>query len=117
MTDQHESERIRLAKWMQEGEGNRLVVTSSRLLMWLVDPNGNTIGGTTQPFPNPFVDANHDFAILKRMRKLGKKHGVWNYQNADSVKWMRAISDSCKFARDYQIGDYARAALKALERA
>lgn len=119
MTDHHESERIRLLEKM-----NRI-----RLAMFIgwtaaedhsdnpewrgmaFSPNGSG----PMSWPNPFEDANDDFAILERMRKLGKKHGVWNYQNADSVKWMRAISDFCKFARDYQIGDYARAALKVLE--
>ena len=52
--------------------------------------------------PDPFTDANDDYAVLEWMRRSDDKrftvgHGPYGYQ--------------CT----YQIGDYARAALKVLE--
>ncbi len=60
---------------------------------------------------NPFTDANDDYAVLEWMRSL---------DNNDTQFWQRY----CDALRDfpeiglkpaYQIGDYARAALKVLE--
>ena len=49
---------------------------------------------------DPFTDANDDYAVLEWMRKRNK------LQCLRSRYWNR----SC----DYRVGDYARAALKAL---
>ena len=62
--------------------------------------------------PDPFTDANADYSVLEWIRLQAKVKGVWNRNM--SGKWIRAISDVCRFARDYKIGDYARAALKVI---
>ena len=51
---------------------------------------------------NPFTDANDDYAVLEWMR------------GQDWPRWA-LISEGCEYCFDYQIGDYARAALKVLD--
>ena len=51
--------------------------------------------------PDPFTDANDDYAVLEWMRRQGRSG------------WKVYMEDLPMF--NYQIGDYARAALKVLE--
>ena len=51
---------------------------------------------------NPFTDANDDYAVLEWLRS--RPESEWDQ-----------IEDAASFGQlDYQIGDYARAALKVL---
>lgn len=54
------------------------------------------------PLPDPFTDANDDYAVLQWMRGKGVIGG-------------KASRELSRFMIDYQIGDYARAALKVLK--
>jgi len=58
--------------------------------------------------PDPFTDANDDYAVLEWMRK-GKDAGK------DIGKFEMWLAEGGIFKFDYQIGDYARAALKVLK--
>jgi len=58
------------------------------------------------PLPDPFTDANDDYAVLEFVR-LGRD--AWRLKAFDELSKL----DAC----DYRVGDYARAALKALESA
>ena len=59
-------------------------------------------GGLESIFWNPLVDANADYAVLEWMRNRPNfSHGVTAHYMGEYL--------------DYQIGDYARAALKVLE--
>ena len=51
--------------------------------------------------PDPFTDANDDYAVLEWMRNNGK--------------YWKAFCGEVKNWYDYKIGDYARAALKVIE--
>ena len=61
---------------------------------------------------DPFTDANDDYAVLEWMRgdkrPDRKYHPEWSYFNQELALIMDEFSD-------YTIGDYARAALKAIE--
>ena len=61
--------------------------------------------------PNPWSDANDDYAVLEWMRSLrglGIGDNRWG--------WWGKFSDTLTLrCRDYQIGDYANAALKVIE--
>ena len=60
--------------------------------------------------PDPFTDANDDYAVLEWMR--GKYAG-----NEDDTPWDSewfTFKDALGNAIDYEIGDYARAALKVI---
>ena len=51
------------------------------------------------PIFDPFIDANHDYAVLEWMRGQGTKyHFIFKFS-----------------AWEYQIGEYARAAIKVIE--
>ncbi len=70
--------------------------------------------------PDPFTDANDDYAVLEWVRKLvADKHGTLPSGKArwsSSDKWWpfyEAITTA--EASRHQVGDYARAALKVLE--
>lgn len=56
---------------------------------------------------DPFTDANDDYAVLEWMRGLGP--GAADYGLFQ--KWGRQLPALL----DYQIGDYARAALKVID--
>ena len=58
------------------------------------------------PLPNPFTDANDDYAVLEWMRSFVMRH-----QTSTKDFECRLQGWSWK----YQIGDYARAACKVLE--
>ena len=60
--------------------------------------------------PDPFTDANDDYAVLEWMRDKPR----YLHNEADEIEW---CTFSCELPNDswsYQIGDYARAALKVL---
>ena len=54
--------------------------------------------------PDPFTDANDDYAVLEWMRELP----------GDRMPWGFASTTEKYLAWNYKIGDYARAALKVL---
>ena len=66
--------------------------------------------------PDPFTDANDDYAVLEWMRE---KCGVYlpdvgyTREQAQEFKAFGEQLDDCEL---YEIGDYARAALKVVER-
>lgn len=60
--------------------------------------------------PDPFTDANDDYAVLEHFRNK-QKAGGGNYK-ADLANWIEWA-----YSVDYQIGDYAKAALKVIENA
>jgi hypothetical protein len=67
---------------------------------------------------DPFIDANDDYAVLEWARETweGKQgqHGRWN-QFVLYCPERYYVTGSFEPARvDYQIGDYARAALKVI---
>ena len=51
--------------------------------------------------PDPFTDANDDYAVLEHFRATGQKDEI---HRAMTLSW----------AVDYKIGDYAKAALKVM---
>ena len=55
--------------------------------------------------PDPYTDANDDYAVLEWMRKENNKPWQFELSQLDGRK---------RYKWDYQIGDYARAALKVL---
>ena len=70
------------------------------------------------PF-NPFTDANDDYDVLEWMRE---KCGVYldddQYEAEDVAHWDKFVSflpNKTDNGAMYEIGDYARAALKVLE--
>ena len=73
---------------------------------------------TCKPFglPDPFTDANDDYAVLEWMRGQGwiKEH-IGGGDNAMLID--HRLIGSTMFGQQwgYQIGDYARAALKVLD--
>ncbi len=93
------NDRIKLAKameWEHVGEPDE---------PWGLPPGG---ANHSEQMPDPFTDANDDYAVLEWMRNTWSK----DKQN----DWLLA---NLKLGKDdflrYQIGDYARAALKVLE--
>jgi len=90
MTDQ---DRIRLAEamgWVRIDEGG----------LW---ENSKGFGRELeQNLPDPFTDANDDYAVLEWMRNQKNNAGYWGLLEGVG-RWQ------------YQIGDYARAALKVLD--
>lgn len=58
---------------------------------------------------DPFTDANDDYAVLEWMRGVGDKYADYGLFQ----RWQRDVP----YWLDYQIGDYARAAIKVLESA
>ena len=91
MTDQEK--RIKLAEAMGWTSWNA---------RWLT-PDHKTI----TDLPDPFTDANDDYAVLEWMREQATwVVGDVSDQFCDQLEW------NCW---EYQIGDYARAALKVIE--
>ena len=55
---------------------------------------------------DPLTDANDDYAVLEWMRAEVRREGI---------SWLNGCGLLSLAAHNYQIGDYARAALKVLE--
>ena len=93
------SDRIKLAEAMgwnrAEGRSDNLEWSG----MWF-SPDGYG----PRPPPDPFTDANDDYAVLEWMRSDPCK-----FNNAECE------TENHGWAWKYQIGDYARAALKVIE--
>ena len=64
--------------------------------------------------PDPLTDANDDYAVLEWMRQNLIKDKVLPI-NVAAYKFYSDINDA--HATDYEVGDYARAALKVIENA
>jgi hypothetical protein len=65
--------------------------------------------------PDPFTDANNDYAVLEWMRQQ-KKETKWNFM--DHYFNARLAAGELDYILPvYQIGDYARAALKVIDEA
>ena len=66
--------------------------------------------------PDPFTDANDDYAVLEWVRKHHQLGSSFNSLFREVFRSPKFSSDSCaNLSVCYKIGDYARAALKALE--
>ncbi len=96
------NDRIKLAEAMGWVPHNQDVYPGK----W-IDPDGRKLVGCFN-MPDPFEDANDDYAVLRWMRGDGKP------------EFQAGWGDFCEELQpfeytDYQIGDYARAALKVLE--
>jgi len=64
--------------------------------------------------PTPFTDANDDYAVLEWMREKTPSIGEHIKWASDDEGWI--FFNALHLHKvDYQIGDYARAALKVLE--
>ena len=70
------------------------------------DPSGNA-PYPASALPNPYSDANDDYAVLEWMRGQDKDTFT-NFAFRCNIHWMD------DWTLLYQIGDYARAALKVL---
>ena len=68
---------------------------------WAVAPNGKL--WPLADIPDPFTDANDDYAVLEWMRCRGRKYWTPFMHDTETEQWA------------YKIGDYARAALKVIE--
>ena len=91
------NDRRRIAEemgWQQTKEGIHSVWWPPKNKRWRKNP------------PNPFTDANDDYAVLEWMRGEMRREGISLLKDAGILS-LRAT--------DYQIGDYARAALKVME--
>ena len=75
----------------------------------LPDELKGIVGCKVPPPLDPFTDANDDYAVLEHFRHK-QKAGGGNYK-ADLANWIEWT-----YSVDYKIGDYARAALKVIER-
>ena len=91
-----------------------------------IKPNGDRWFSPAD-MPDPFTDANDDYAVLKWMRPdegvhIGYADGssnwsLWSDFKDHLYELITTRTGNRRFAPwDYQIGDYARAALKVLER-
>ena len=58
--------------------------------------------GNLTTMPDPFTDANDDYAVLEWM-------------NTKDELWAKGLWEAIPHINDYKIGDYARAALKVIE--
>ena len=98
----NDKDRIRLAEWMG------WIKLDPRLLeqrhggepRWETDcwvDKAGVMFRTKEGLPNPFTDANDDYAVLGWMRANGGENVIQGYKI------------------NYRIGDYARAALKVIE--
>ena len=77
------------------------------------DPETGTKGNFFPNLPDPEHDANDDYAVLEWMRDDSRRMGFPRYVGALSDVMDNRIANS--HSANYQIGDYARAALKVLE--
>jgi len=89
----------RVMGWTTCDEGN----------LWR-DPDSSNMNLRDDP-PDPFTDANDDYAVLEWMRKDDQR--ISGIRLAEWTNFIGALPDNWQ----YQIGNYARAALKALEKA
>jgi len=64
--------------------------------------------------PDPFTDANDDYAVLEWMRKRCWLRSVDNNKQPDYRTWDRFCEELLP-PEDREIGDYARAALKVID--
>ena len=64
--------------------------------------------------PDPFTDANDDYAVLEWMRQKCKLLTVENANRTDWKMWDKFCSE-LNDPEDREIGDNARAALKVIE--
>jgi hypothetical protein len=69
-------------------------------------------GNSTKILPDPFTDANDDYAVLEWMRAKDNDDAAWSSAESEFMHLMSSTSCS-----RYQIGDYARAALTVLQEA
>jgi hypothetical protein len=70
-----------------------------------IDPNGRKFVGSSN-MPDPFTSADDDYAVLEWMR--AKKAEAWD----EWFSFMTLIEDE---PWEYNVGDYARAALKVIK--
>ena len=74
-----------------------------------VEPAKN---GRYLPIPNPFTNANDDYAVLERMRA---DYRWGHFKEALIELWKMDVPwHGSQYTWNYKIGDYARAAFKVL---
>jgi len=100
-------DRIRLAEamgWTRIGR-QRFTHNGQQFLVG-APPNGS--GQGRSKLPDPFHDANDDYAVLEWMRTRDCHGNEW-----DVSEFTHHLGYAHRI--DYQIGDYARATLKVIE--
>jgi len=95
------NDRIKLAEamgWVRWEHPNRTH------LAW-THPDIDKLAALECGLPDPFTDANDDYAVLEWMRVEVRREGI---------SWLNGCGLLSLAAHNYQIGDYARACLKVL---
>jgi len=98
------NDRIKLAEAM----GWKKACYAGHGVCWK-SPHGEVYRLAPDSLPDPFTDANDDYAVLEWMRNPegdGKFHPNWSY-------FCDILEENMTY--DYDIGDFARAALKVLD--
>lgn len=104
--------RIKLAEWM----GWKRVPHDNGFGVLHYWTHPKTIVPDRADCPDPFTDANDDYAVLEAMRdKCGKTETKWLPDPEQSNLWFRFVNWLPRHTADYTIGDYARAALKEID--
>lgn len=109
------NDRIKLAEargW-KRGEVHTVAVmgTPVSAQRW-IDPEGNDRAPSA--LPSPFEDANDDYAVLEWLRAEGAK-GKSPFVKFGRHRWQSVCDAMIRSRFGYQIGDYARAALKVIK--
>lgn len=89
---------------------------------WNVLPNGLCVKGPDnnkqirKDPPNPFTDANDDYAVLEWVREQAEDNPAMWEAFRDAISDMTSHEKGfAPYTWRYQIGDYARAALKVID--
>ena len=65
--------------------------------------------------PDPFTDANADYAVLEWMRKF-EQQDMPEFEDGGAIAWEKFLRVmASRYSAKYRIGDNARAALKVIE--
>ena len=104
------NDQIKLAKLMGWQHIPRTIVDAKPCGYWKEahwrHPNGKEINNAD--FPDPFTDANDDYAVLRWMRPL---NGRMPAHMADNRKWRQFIR---LIDEPYILGNWAKAALRVI---
>ena len=108
------NDRIKLAEAMGWVRKPRALVAGKPCGHWKeahwLHPNGKEVNDAN--FPDPFTDANDDYAVLEWMRDGDQnRFGLFK----DEMHQDNPTTDNGFYVWNYQIGDYARAALKVID--
>lgn len=101
--DDERRARIRLAEAM--GWVRTESVRRDGTPFW-INPRTGTRTNDVSDLPNPFTDANDDYAVLEWMR--GQIEPLWG-------KFLTAVTNNVKYCWQYRIGANACAALEVID--